>query len=155
MASQRAPTRRFARVTVRGTNHFMTKVNDKISVRIDGDIGIILSNSPPVNALAHRVREGLVRAIDLLNADPAVKAIVIACEGRTFFAGADISEFGKPKKEPFLSNVISHIEASPKPVIAALHGTALGGGLEVALGCHFRVAVPSARMGLPEINLGI
>ena len=133
----------------------MTKVNDKISVRIEGDIGVIVSNNPPVNALGHAVREGLAQALDLLNADPAVRAIVIACEGRTFFAGADITEFGKPKLEPFLTNVIGYIEASPQPVIAALHGTALGGGLEVALGCHFRVAVPSARMGLPEINLGI
>ena len=133
----------------------MTKVNDKISVRIEGDIGVIVSNNPPVNALGHAVREGLAQALDLLNADPEVKAIVIACEGRTFFAGADITEFGKPKKEPFLANVISQIEVSRQPVIAALHGTALGGGLEVALGCHFRVAVPSARMGLPEINLGI
>jgi 3-hydroxyacyl-CoA dehydrogenase len=133
----------------------MTKVNDKISIRIEGDIGVIVSNNPPVNALGHAVREGLAQALDLLNADPAVRAIVIACEGRTFFAGADITEFGKPKLEPFLTNVIGHIEASAKPVIAALHGTALGGGLEVALGCHFRVALPSARMGLPEINLGI
>lgn len=133
----------------------MTQHSDTVSTRIDGNIGIILSNNPPVNALGHSVRDGLEKAIETLEGDSSVKAIVLACEGRTFFAGADITEFGKPKKEPFLQQVIARLEGSTKPVIAAIHGTALGGGLETALGCHFRVAVPSAKMGLPEINLGI
>jgi 3-hydroxyacyl-CoA dehydrogenase len=83
-----------------------------------------------------------------------VTAVVIVCEGRTFIAGADIREFGKPPQEPRLRDVIQQIEDAPKPVIAAIHGTALGGGLEVALGCHFRIAAPTAKVGLPEVNLG-
>lgn len=133
----------------------MTAINDKISISTAGDIGIIRSDNPPVNALGHAVREGIVRALDQLLAEDAVKVIVVACQGRTFFAGADITEFGKPKREPVLQQMIAALEASPKPIVAAIHGTALGGGLEVALGCHFRVAVPMAKMGLPEINLGI
>jgi len=133
----------------------MTQINDTIATRIEDGIGIILSNNPPVNALGHAVRDGIWKAIDELLANPAVAAIVLACAGRTFFAGADITEFGKPKREPFLQAVIDKLENAPKPVIAAIHGTALGGGLEVALGCHFRVAVPTAKVGLPEINLGL
>ena len=133
----------------------MTRITHAISTQIEGDIGVILSDHPPVNALSHVVREGLSKAIVALNAEMSVKAIVLACRGRTFFAGADITEFGKPKQEPNLQAAIAVIEASPKPVIAAIHGTALGGGFEVALGCHFRVAVPSAKVGLPEINLGL
>jgi 3-hydroxyacyl-CoA dehydrogenase len=133
----------------------MTQINEKISTRIDGDIGFIVSNNPPVNALGIAVRSGIVAALQALNAEPAIRAIVLYCEGRTFFAGADITEFGKPRVSPTLQDVIAVLESSPKPVIAAIHGTALGGGLEVALGCPFRVAVPAARMGLPEINLGI
>lgn len=133
----------------------MTAINDVISIQIDGDIGVILSNNPPVNALGHAVRDGLVQAIEVLEADSAVKAIVLACAGRTFFAGADITEFGKPKKHPYLVAAIDRLGASKKPVVAAIHGTALGGGFEVALGCHFRVAVPTATLGLPEITLGL
>ena len=133
----------------------MHAINDKISIQLDGDIGVILSDNPPVNALGHAVRDGLFKALDALLADDRVKAIVLACRGRTFFAGADITEFGKPRREPFLIEVIAALERSPKPVIAAIHGTALGGGLEVALGCAFRVAVPKARLGLPEITLGL
>ena len=133
----------------------MTAINEKISIRIEGDIGYIVSNNPPVNALGVLVRAGLVGAVEALNADPAVKAIVLYCEGRTFFAGADITEFGKPRQPPALVEAIAALEGSAKPVIAAIHGTALGGGFEVALGCAFRVAIPSARMGLPEITLGI
>jgi 3-hydroxyacyl-CoA dehydrogenase len=133
----------------------MPQINEKIATDIDGDIGLILADNPPVNALGHAVRDGLAQAIDQLVADDRVKAIVVACKGRTFFAGADITEFGKPKQEPFLQEVIARIEQSAKLVVAAIHGTALGGGLEVALGCHFRVAVPGARVGLPEIYLGL
>ena len=133
----------------------MTQINDQISTRIEGDIGFIVSNNPPVNALGFAVRSGLVGALEELNRDPAVKAIVLYCEGRTFFAGADITEFGKPRVSPTLQDLIAELESSPKPVVAAIHGTALGGGLETALGCAFRVAVPSAKAGLPEINLGL
>jgi len=133
----------------------MTQINEKISITVAGDVGVILSDNPPVNALGHAVREEIDKALGQFLADESIKAIVVACRGRTFFAGADITEFGKPKREPMLQQVIASLEASPKPVIAAIHGTALGGGLEVALGCHFRVAVPTAKMGLPEINLGL
>jgi len=133
----------------------MTQINDQISIRIEGDIGFILSDNLPVNALGIGVRQGLTGALDTLNADPAVKAIVLSCAGRTFFAGADITEFGKPRLSPTLQDVIAALEGSPKPVIAAIHGSALGGGFETAMGCAFRVAVPSARVGLPEINLGL
>jgi 3-hydroxyacyl-CoA dehydrogenase len=133
----------------------MTQINEKISTRIEGDIGFIVSDNPPVNALGIGVRQGLVGALEELNADPAVKAIVLYCAGRTFFAGADITEFGKPRQAPTLQDVITELESSAKPVVAAIHGTALGGGLETALGCAFRVAIPSAKVGLPEINLGL
>lgn len=116
---------------------------------------VVTSNNPPVNALGAAVRTGLFEAIELANIDPNVQAVVIIGAGRTFFAGADITEFDKPLAEPGLSEVVDRIEACTKPVIAAIHGTALGGGLEVALGCHYRVAVPSAKLGLPEVKLGI
>jgi 3-hydroxyacyl-CoA dehydrogenase len=128
-----------------------------ISTRKHGDVLIILSNNPPVNALGAAVRQGLVAAIEQAEADDSVKAVVIACEGQTFFAGADVSEFGTPKafEQPMLPQVVDRIEASTKPVVAAIHGTALGGGLEVALSCHYRVAVPSAKLGTPEVKLGL
>ena len=133
----------------------MTQINEKISTCIDGDVGFILSDNPPVNAVGIAVRSGIVAALEALNADPSVEAIVLSCAGRTFFSGADITEFGRPRQSPTLQDVIAKLESSPKPVIAAIHGTALGGGLEIALGCPFRLAVPSAKLGLPEINLGL
>ncbi len=126
-----------------------------ISTRKDGNILVVTSNNPPVNALGAAVRQGLAAAIEEASSDAAIEAVVIRCEGRTFFAGADITEFGKPPVLPGLPDVITSIEASEKPVVAAIHGTALGGGLEVALGCHYRVAVPSAKLGLPEVKLGL
>ncbi|HET7707927.1 MAG TPA: 3-hydroxyacyl-CoA dehydrogenase NAD-binding domain-containing protein [Sphingomicrobium sp.] len=128
-----------------------------ISTHRHGDVLVILSNNPPVNALGAAVREGLVAGIRQAEADEAIKAVVIACEGQTFFAGADVSEFGTPKafQDPMLPNVVDIIEGSSKPVIAAIHGTALGGGLEVALACHYRVAAPSAKLGVPEVKLGL
>jgi 3-hydroxyacyl-CoA dehydrogenase len=126
-----------------------------ISTKRHGDVLIVLSNNPPVNALGAAVRQGLVAAIKEAEADDAVKAVVIACEGQTFFAGADITEFGKPPVMPWLPEVVDRIEACSKPVVAAIHGTALGGGLEVALGCHYRVALPSAKLGTPEVKLGL
>ena len=101
------------------------------------------------------MREGLEAAIKEGVADASITAMVIRCDGRTFFAGADITEFGKPMQGPGLGTVIDTIEASSKPVVAAIHGTALGGGCEVTLGCHYRVAVPSAKVGTPEVKLGL
>ncbi len=120
-----------------------------------GDVLVIISNNPPVNALGAAVREGLEAGIAQGVADASIKAMVIRCDGRTFFAGADITEFGKPPRGPGLGTVIDMIEASNKPVVAAIHGTALGGGCEVTLGCHYRVAVPSAKIGTPEVKLGL
>jgi 3-hydroxyacyl-CoA dehydrogenase len=138
----------------------MDEVMDKaaigpISTRRHGDVLIVLSNNPPVNALSTPVRKGLVDAIAEAEADESVKAVVIACEGQTFFAGADITEFGRPPQEPWLPAVVDTIENCSKPVVAAIHGTALGGGLEVALACHYRVADRSAKLGTPEVKLGL
>src|SRR6478672_10478128 len=126
-----------------------------ISTRKHGDVLIVLSNNPPVNALGAAVRQGLVAAIEAAESDDSVKAVVIACEGQTFFAGADITEFGKPPQAPWLPTVVDAIENCSKPVVAAIHGTAFGGGLEVALGCHYRVADPTAKLGTPEVKLGL
>jgi 3-hydroxyacyl-CoA dehydrogenase len=126
-----------------------------VSFTRDGEIGVITVANPPVNALSQPVRAGLKDAVQAGLADAGVKAMVLICDGATFIAGADIREFGKPLAAPSLVPVIDAMEASDKPIIAAIHGTALGGGLEVALGCHYRVAVPSARVGLPEVNLGL
>ena len=138
----------------------MTEVLEKpttspISTRKHGDVLIILSNNPPVNALSTAVRQGLVDAIAQAEGDDSVNAVVIACEGQTFFAGADITEFGKPPQQPWLPLVVDTIENCSKPVVAAIHGTALGGGLEIALGCHYRVADKSAKLGTPEVKLGL
>ena len=119
------------------------------------DVLVIISNSPPVNALGAAVREGLVAAIAEGMADASVTAMVIRCDGKTFFAGADITEFGKPPVGPMLPVVVDTIEAADKPVVAAIHGTALGGGLEVALACHYRAAIASAKLGVPEVKLGL
>ena len=121
----------------------------------EGNIGIITVNNPPVNALAQAVRAGIKSGIEKGIADKDVAAMIIICEGRTFIAGADIREFGKPPMEPYLPDVCQFIENSPKPVIAAIHGTALGGGLEIPLSCHFRIAVATAKVGLPEVKLGL
>jgi 3-hydroxyacyl-CoA dehydrogenase len=120
-----------------------------------GDILVIISDSPPVNALGAAVRDGLEAGVKQGVADAAITAMVIRCDGKTFFAGADITEFGKPPKGASLHEVINMMDASDKPIVAAIHGTALGGGCEVALACHYRVAVPSAVMGLPEVKLGL
>ncbi|CAN5375289.1 3-hydroxyacyl-CoA dehydrogenase NAD-binding domain-containing protein [soil metagenome] len=119
------------------------------------DILVIISNSPPVNALGAAVRQGLEAGIKEGLADASIKAMVIRCDGKTFFAGADITEFGKPPVNPGLHEVLAMIEASDKPVVAAIHGTALGGGCETALVCHYRIAVPSAVVGTPEVKLGL
>jgi 3-hydroxyacyl-CoA dehydrogenase len=121
----------------------------------DGSVGVILIDNPPVNAASHAVRTGLMAALAEANDDPDVQAIVLACAGRTFVAGADVKEFGQPPRAPLLPEVVNAIEASPKPVAAAVHGTALGGGFELALGAHARIASADAQFGLPEVKLGI
>jgi len=133
----------------------MAEINSVTDLTLDGDVAVITLNSPPVNALSAKVREGLYEGFKAATADPAAKAIVLICEGRTFIAGADITEFGGAMAGPSLFDVQEMMENSPKPVVAAIHGTALGGGLEVALCAHYRVAVPSAKFGLPEVNLGL
>ncbi|MEO0438500.1 MAG: enoyl-CoA hydratase-related protein, partial [Pseudomonadota bacterium] len=125
-----------------------------VTYRVDDQIGIISISNPPVNALSHAVREGIVGALQLAAEDDSIATILI-CEGRTFIAGADITEFGKPPKDPALADVLLALEAHPKLLIAAIHGTALGGGLETALCCHYRCAVADAKLGLPEVKLGL
>jgi 3-hydroxyacyl-CoA dehydrogenase len=125
------------------------------NLTIEGDVAVLTLNSPPVNALSAQVRQGILGGVQNAVANPAVKAVVLICDGRTFIAGADITEFGKPPQAPSLYEAQDMIENSSKPVIAAIHGTSLGGGLEVALCCHYRVAVPSAKCGLPEVHLGL
>ncbi|HET8611839.1 MAG TPA: 3-hydroxyacyl-CoA dehydrogenase NAD-binding domain-containing protein [Sphingomonas sp.] len=133
----------------------MEQINEMISIRREGEVAIVISDNPPVNALGHAVRAGLVEAFRHLETDDDVQAIVIACAGKTFFAGADITEFGRPRQSPTLQETIDVIERSRKPTVAAIHGTALGGGFEVALGCAYRVMVKGAAVGLPEIKLGL
>lgn len=130
-------------------------MSEVVKLERHDEVGIVTVNSPPVNALSAAVRGGILECIKAAIADPAIKGIVLTCAGRTFIAGADITEFGKPPKPPALNDVLAEIENSPKPVVAAIHGTALGGGLEVALACHFRVAVKEAKLGLPEVKLGL
>ncbi len=133
----------------------MTAVNEVTDLTIEGDIAVLTLDSPPVNALSFNVRDGLYNGVNAAVGNPAVAAVVLICKGRTFIAGADITEFGGAAKGASLLDVQKMMEDSPKPVIAAIHGTALGGGLEVALCAHYRIAVPSARCGLPEVNLGL
>ena len=133
----------------------MAAINEVVDLATEGNVAVVTVNSPPVNALSANVRTGIAEAVQKAGADASVKAIVIHCAGRTFIAGADITEFGKPPKGVPLGEVNAILEASPKPIVAAIHGTALGGGLELALSCHYRVAVPSAKLGLPEVKLGL
>lgn len=123
----------------------------------DGDILILTVTNPPVNALSWHVRNGLGDGIDAALADDSVKAVLLICEGSTFIAGADISEFNNPNVPECRNfrDVLTTFETSTKPVVAAIHGTALGGGLETALACHYRIAVPSAKLGVPEVALGL
>ncbi|MCC6946661.1 MAG: enoyl-CoA hydratase/isomerase family protein [Bradyrhizobiaceae bacterium] len=126
-----------------------------VQTKMDGDVAVVIVDNPPVNALKHEVRAGILDAVQAASGDPNVKAIVIAAAGRTFIAGADITEFGKPPKAPSLIDVIAALDEVKKPLIAAMHGTPLGGGLEITLACHFRLAAPNTRLGLPEIKLGL
>jgi 3-hydroxyacyl-CoA dehydrogenase len=133
----------------------MTAITQSVDLDRRGRVAVLTVNNPPVNALSQHVRQGLRDGVKQAIADPAVGALVIVCAGRTFIAGADITEFGNPPREPGLHEVLDLIESSPKPVVAAIHGTALGGGLEVTLACHYRVGVKDARFGLPEVKLGL
>lgn len=126
-----------------------------VSYEVTGDIAVITIDNPPVNAMSAAVRKGCWEALDRLAADDAARAAVLICAGRTFIAGADITEFDKPIVDPWLPDVVEKFEASEKLIVAAIHGTALGGGLETAMGCHYRCALPSARVGLPEVHLGL
>jgi 3-hydroxyacyl-CoA dehydrogenase len=126
-----------------------------VSLSTHGSIAVATIANPPVNALSQSVRQGLVEAMNAAEEDPNCSAIVIFCDGRTFIAGADIREFGKTPVKPYLTDVIVRIEDCSKPVVAAIHGTALGGGLEVAMACHYRIAKTTARLGLPEVKLGL
>jgi len=130
-------------------------VSEVVRLERQDAVAIVTVDSPPVNALSAAVRRGIFEQIKTAAGDPQVQAIVLTCAGRTFIAGADITEFGKPPQPPGLNEVIAAMENSPKPVVAAIHGTALGGGLETALGAHFRVAVKEAKLGLPEVKLGL
>jgi len=133
----------------------MTASSELVALDRRGRIAVLTVNNPPVNALSYGVRQGLKDGLRQAIGDGQAQAIVIVCAGRTFIAGADITEFGKPPRDPSLHEVLATIESSPKPVVAAVHGTALGGGLEVTLACHYRVGVRAARFGLPEVKLGI
>lgn len=129
-------------------------MSNVVSYELNGNIGVITIDNPPVNALSHALRKGLQDAVTAAQ-DDASEALVLICAGRTFIAGADITEFGKPPKAPSLPEMLVTLENSRKLVVAAIHGTALGGGFETALACHYRCALPSAKVGLPEVKLGI
>lgn len=126
-----------------------------VTIMHNGEIAVVTVDNPPVNALSQELRQSLWDAAETLDTDPSVRAVVLICAGRTFIAGADVNEFGKPPMPPHLPDLVKRIERAAKPWIAAIHGSALGGGFEIALGCRFRVAVASASVGLPEVRLGI
>lgn len=133
----------------------MVAITNMVDYAVEDGVAVLTLNNPPVNALSHGVRAGLLQGIEKAQGDDAVSAVLIYCEGRTFIAGADITEFSSGMKEPGLHQVLTAIDSSAKPTVAAIHGTALGGGLETALSCNYRVAVSTAKCGLPEVNLGI
>ncbi|WP_377828070.1 3-hydroxyacyl-CoA dehydrogenase NAD-binding domain-containing protein [Bradyrhizobium lupini] len=130
-------------------------MNKVVKLQYHDEVAIITVDYPPVNALSAAVRGGILECMNLAIAHPELKAVVLTCAGRTFIAGADITEFGKPPQPPSWDELLAVIEESPKPIVAAIHGNALGGGLELALACHFRVATKDAKLGLPEVKLGL
>ena len=133
-------------------------MTDQPVVRLekDGDIGVIIVNYPPVNALGPGVADGIIACLNQANGDPSIKAMVLMGDGRSFIAGADIRGFGTGRKRaPLGERTYDVMDRSPKPVVAAINGFALGGGLENAMGCHYRIAVPTAKVGLPEVLIGI
>ena len=127
------------------------------SVRVEreGDIALVVANNPPVNTITADVRAGLRAALDSVRADPAIRAVILLCEGSTVFSGADIGEFSGPPREVEYRTLFNGFEALDVPVLAAMHGTVMGGGLEIALACHYRIAASSTRFALPEVTLGI
>src|SRR3989442_2778028 len=133
----------------------MTAITKSVDLDRRGRVAVLTVNNPPVNALSQHVRQGLHEGLKQAMSDSAAEAIGTVCAGRTFIAGADITEFGTPRTEPGLHAVLDLIEGSGRPVVAAIHGTALGGGLEVTLACHYRIGVKDARFGLPEVKLGL
>jgi len=133
----------------------MAAITDMVDLEIQDGVAVVRIDNPPVNALSRGVRDGLFQAVNQADADDAAKAILIICSGRTYIAGADIKEFGKPQEGTSIFDAQTAIENASKPVVSTIHGTALGGGLETALSCHYRVAVASAKFGLPEVHLGI
>ncbi len=130
-------------------------MNQPVSLERRGAVGLLWIDNPPVNALSHAVRQGIVDTLASASEDQEIAALVLICRGRTFIAGADIREFGKPLKDPWLPDVLARLEAMEKPTVAALHGTVLGGGLETAMCCHYRLAAPGTKLGLPEVKLGL
>ncbi len=130
-------------------------MTDVVTCETHGDVAVVTISNPPVNALSHAVRAGLWHQLKQIEEATEIKAVILRANGRTFPAGADVREFGKPRTPPILSQICDRIEALPIPVIAEIHGTALGGGFELALACHYRIADKSVRMGLPEVGLGV
>ena len=134
-------------------------MSESVSLTKDGEIAVITIDNPPVNALSAKVAEGIRAALEAAQNDLSVKAIVLIGAGRTFIAGADIKEFGKitsgEKSGPELNLLLQNIEDCAKPVVCAIHGTGFGGGLEVAMACHYRIAAPDAQVGQPEVKLGL
>ena len=131
----------------------MAKITQSVDLETRGRVAVLTVDNPPVNALSQHARKGLHEGLGRAAADGAVQAVVIVCAGRTFIAGADITEFGKPPVEPGLHAVLDLIEGSPKPVVSAIHGTALGGGLEVTLACHYRVGAKDARFEIGRAHV--
>ena len=129
-------------------------MSDVVTTTRQGPLTLIEVNNPPVNALSHAVRSGIANGLTQAAEDDS-EAVIIYCEGRTFIAGADITEFGKPPQAPWLPDLLVQLDSHPKLTVAALHGTALGGGFELALTCNYRIALASARVGLPEVKLGL
>ncbi len=126
-----------------------------VTVRFDGDVAVITVNNPPVNTINTAVRDGLNAAIAEIEARRGVAAVTLTCEGSTFFSGADIAEFSGPPQEAKYRDMFRRLESLKVPIVAGMHGVVMGGGLEIALACHYRVAVPGTRFGLPEVTLGI
>src|SRR5690606_21658965 len=145
------------RITARlSGGHVLNQITpEAVSLTVERNVLVATIDNPPVNALSHSVRAGLVAAVDRLEGDSDLVALVISSRAKHFCSGADVKEFGKPMVAPLLGEVIKRLDASNKPIVAAIQGAALGGGLEVALACNIRVAAPSAKMGLPEVKLGI
>ena len=132
-------------------------MNSSAPYQVHGQTAVITLNNPPVNGLGHALRSGIVEGLDQALADAAVKAVVLIGTDRAFSGGADVREFGTPKahQEPNLLSVILALEAASKPIVAAVHSVCMGGGLELALGCHYRVAAPGCKVALPEVKLGL